>query len=481
MELNQLPPEILYLILAYLVEPSDTPTEPQNPDFVSYACAARLVCRKWNQLATPHLYQTLDLSKFEGAYYLDRWNNLLDLQTARQAAQHVIIYTGQDDFPDDLGHDLWSFYGMGRDVAFISAIDRIIELPKLSRLTLEFPDISWTPRDDSGWDEHLIMKESRDGTLTAVLDAMVKRAAHPDNVAIRSLTILHLLGHPIPGVTSSHLFKEATRHVGHLHLQISSSYAPLSDHYDDPFCKEQRQFEPFLQLELLPPLAGQLRALTLASRTNWGICSGSFDGRGLLFPNLQILTLGNYVIGSHGQFDWVLAQKSLKALHLDRCCIVSHLRIHEHLAEKWGLRTNDWKEWPSFSFGNPYRFEKTFTFPGTWETTFDDIRNELPNLVDFRFNWAMEGTYFCRPDEFRTELSPMRYIRFKGGLRSPGAWIEADEQDGHLGFTKHEVQDPRPVTDEEASILNPARDREEGDGLALNALLRVTEGRRRLG
>jgi hypothetical protein len=109
-----------------------------------------------------------------------------------------------------------------------------------------------------------------------------------------------------------------------------------------------------------------------------GIAPAHFNRKGLKFPNLKTLTLGELVIGHHDQFDWVLAQKSLETLRLDRCFIVSHLCISSDQWDQWRVPTHDWHQYPESSFGF-YGAEKIFGFSGTWETVYDRIRDGLPS------------------------------------------------------------------------------------------------------
>ncbi|KAH6971331.1 hypothetical protein EDB80DRAFT_867654 [Ilyonectria destructans] len=282
MGLSHLPPEILSQILAYLVEPSDFPEAPEIPDFVLDLCAARLVCGKWNGLGTTHLYRTLALRRVKDASYLERWHNLLDLQTARQAVQHVIIHAGLDHIPHRPDYALWVRSGRAKDVAFTSAIDRIVDLPNLSGLSLQFTDDDWIVLDDSDWDGHLILKGARINTFRAVVNAMVSRTANPNNVAIRSLTIVNLPGRPIPDVTCSDFFKKAIRDIRCLHLHITSTNTTLSHHYHDRFNKELRQFVrsldiPSQNIPILINFPGTSSTAGASSTSGW-TASGSDIG-----------------------------------------------------------------------------------------------------------------------------------------------------------------------------------------------------------
>lgn len=236
----------------------------------------------------------------------------------------------------------------------------------------------------------------------------------------------------------------------------------------------RRTYEPYLQHELLPQFADRLTSLDLSFSEYWGALPGYFDGKiddtPLVFPNLKSLALSQFIIAHHDHFDWVLAQTSLTSLHMDQCHILSFIRYGGYTdAPDWGVRTHDWEHLPPSSYGFTYGNENLYRFSGTWETVFDRIRRELPELVDFCFknDWT----------ETHDEVALDRYILFDHGL-CPSPWIGA-ERSGLLDFGYLRGHTPMlpDGSYEGYRELSRARITGEGDGRALKELVGVVEGR----
>ncbi|KAM5354996.1 hypothetical protein ACJ41O_001642 [Fusarium nematophilum] len=150
------------------------------------------------------------------------WNNTLDLGIARQAARHVIINsTPYHDYGWPVGWGLrWKG---GQYPNFSSIISRIAELPNLRALRVTFSSVchGFEIDDVSLEDSNIEGRSTRISSLKAVFEAMAKHAANPGSSAIRSLTLVHLQNLPIPEITSSDTFKQATKDVDRLHLFIA--------------------------------------------------------------------------------------------------------------------------------------------------------------------------------------------------------------------------------------------------------------------
>ncbi|KAL6862684.1 hypothetical protein ACO1O0_002921 [Amphichorda felina] len=451
-------------------------------------CNARRVCRRWNELATACLFQTITIKHPPDGDF-ERWNAMLDSHAIRKAARRVVIYSHPEDLSDrDL--DVWNDWGDdGYYPAFTGAIGRIVDLPNITDLILRFSKNCWGVEQDLeqkvwGWEDcEIEITTTRLRTLEAVFEAVRKRATnHPDHSTIRSLTIKNLQNFPLPEFASSSLFKAVTESIDTLHLLVAEECNDASPDYDVE-CIERRTFEPFLHRGYLTPLADQLTSLTLYFGECWGTIPGFFDGKGLIFPRLRKLALGYFVISHHDHLDWVLAQSSLISLHLDTCYIVTYLKIGREHLEKWNMPLHDWVEFPDALGldGAESDYEVCYTFSGTWETVFDRVHTSLPKLADFRFRHDKEGLCFLHPDLPRTtDLSKSRYVGFHSGL-IPSPWIEA-EANGNIPHALEDLDDLNAMSpqnqDIAKSIMNRSKENEGGDMRAYEALLRVTRERR---
>lgn len=208
MHINNLPLEILKLVFEKLAEPR----RPSHDDIVHYNYnlrKARRVCRLWNLIITPQFYSTIRLKHKQGEWSNQEfisWNRIIDLPVAKKAARCVIINTASSDRYRDIDDKQWSG---GTFPAFTSAMDRLIELPNVTSVCIQFHDSCiGKRRNDNGEiednDEYYIDQDdagdfkelpgTRRRFLEAVFAAIDKRATNPQNSTISSLTIFNL--HP---------------------------------------------------------------------------------------------------------------------------------------------------------------------------------------------------------------------------------------------------------------------------------------------
>ncbi|KAH6856870.1 hypothetical protein B0I37DRAFT_85875 [Chaetomium sp. MPI-CAGE-AT-0009] len=489
MRIRDIPLEILSLILGQLFEYQDD-DDPESPVHYGHLRNARLVCRQWNELATGHLFRTLVLDhapENEVRSSKDMpWTHAVNSETIQPLVHDVVIFSHPEDLDmDDTASDAedWVTEDDDEDGSgpFGVAVNSIAKLPNLKSVQIWFSEKCVGAREDIQWWEEGEEIESishRLQTLKTVFGAIRKRRADTRTSTIRSLTLKYLQNLPIPDFTSSDLYKDVIKDINELHLFIAHEYNEHGpDHDLDRI--ERRTFEPYLQKELLPPLAHQLRSLTLTFRECWGVVPAHFDGKGLVFPNLKTLTLGEFVIGHHDQFDWVLAQKSLETLRLDRCFIASYLAIWNDQWNQWRVPTHDWHQYPEGSFGFLDGVQ-IFGFSGTWETVYDRIREGLPKLWEFCSAHHRWSNTFDRREGMGASMSKSRYIVFDSGL-CPSPWIEVDGYTGDMEFGNN---DPAVCPREAAGrynrqkVLNRAKETELGDTRAFEDLLRAVQERR---
>ncbi len=497
MDINGIPPEVLNLILGQLFEYQDD-DDPESRIHHGHLRNARLVCRQWNKLATAHLFRTLtlDVGREDGGRSKHKaWSDMINSEAIQLVAQNVVICShpeedeeGMDDDASDEEDSPVENSDDENTGYFGAAVGSIAKLPNLKSLQICFAEKCLGARDTEWWeeDEDTEPISHRLQTLRTVFGALRKRRAAFDKqdwtTTIRSLTLKNLQNLPIPEFTSSDLYKDAVKDINELHLLIAHEYNEHGPDHDLDRV-ERQTYEPYLEKELLPPLAHQLRSLTLTFKECWGVIPAYFDGKGLDFPNLKTLTLGEFVIGHHDQFDWVLAQKSLETLRLDRCFIVSHLRILNDQWNTWRARvpSHDWHEYPDGAFGFEKDHSQAFGFSGTWEAVYDGIRNGLPKLREFCSVHHRYYNTFDRRESTGASLSSRRYIAFESGL-CPSPWIEVRYDSGEMEFGNNDPAIlPREATGSSryaaTKSLNRAKETEIGDARAFQDLLRAVRER----
>ncbi|KAK3984194.1 hypothetical protein QBC44DRAFT_277776 [Cladorrhinum sp. PSN332] len=518
MALNSFPAELLSMILG-AVHDEDRRLEKRRRRPGHDLRNARLVCRLWNALAVKHLFRQISLYHCRNKrtkhrvrrplenehrarlgdprldYNFNLWNAMTDSETVRQAAKVANVYS-------DMCYrhrKTWKAWERGDWEDFQNAISRVTDLPALNELCVCFSELTIAPgtiarlaplypRNWEWWNEwgECEISSTRLNTLHHVFKAMVQHKTRHSNT-IRALSIKNLGNFPfpellVPGSPLLDVVKDITKlrlhvtqeEVSHCRLQGDTEYV-----FDTP---ERREFEPFLQKELLPHFADGLTSLQLSFRLPWGAAPGIFDGRGLVLPNLKTLSLGNFQIAHHDQFDWVLAHTSLEKLFLDHCVIVTLIHATDPQIDRWGINTDDWYKYPprawSFEVGRVYRFL------GDWETLFDRIRTTLTRLVDFRVAYTTpKCDYVDLPNPAHdAHLSPLRYDIISM-VRCETAWndhqnrrepngdiVLGDNDKSSEPRTEFSWYPPRPKP-------NRARETELGDGRAYEQLLAVVRER----
>ncbi|KAK0652383.1 hypothetical protein B0T16DRAFT_406096 [Cercophora newfieldiana] len=498
MNINSVPTEVLSLIISYLPSPAEDSCS-SNEVTLEDLRNARLVCRKWNEIALPHLFRDVALlHKSDTEIQGEDFTSFLEKTASpvvQNAARCAVIYSGphhgglgMDGF-DVENYEGWDRWDSGEFELFQQAVQRIAKLPKLQAVHLRFTDKCGRRSDYGPGIEEF---STRMKIIKTVFRAIEARKTRPGmSTTINTLVVEHLQNRPMPEFVQSDLFRSVAKDITHLRLRIAEEYNEHGPDHDLD-CEERRTFEPWLRTEFLPIFSSQLTSLHLAFNENWGVCPGYFDGKGLVFPHLKTLTLNEFIIGHHDQFDWVLAQTSLETLRLHRCMIVSHLSIgvgtprwpHNSLVN-WGVRTHDWKEHPPWAFGF-HEGKRSFTFSGVWETVFEAISSKLPHLIDFRFDYgnSYSENWFNMAEDMRCQLSCVRYVTLDTGLL-PSPWILTKEGTG--GVMSFGNNDPNPIpVDErqgrygkEKCELNRARETLEGDSRAFTYLMQTIEERRR--
>ncbi|KAM0425489.1 hypothetical protein ACHAPT_009278 [Fusarium lateritium] len=460
MSLNNLSTELIARIIDHLIPPYRDQSRRN-------LCQARLVCRSWNDLVTKSLFKNLTLyhTLETAGQDFGSWKNLTRLEAVRDAAQSVAIETcPAKDLVHGRDPTTWhDWEEKGEWPAFTSAIDAIAELRNIRAISVRFS--KWCLGDHNHWgstrDREL--QSTREHTLSNILNAVQRRRARGDEMTtIRELALENLQNLALPPAISEGLLKDIAR----LHIMFCVEHNRNAYAYDT-HQTERREYEPHLQKTLLPSVANQLVRLTIASQDRWGVMPGKFNGQGLNFPFLRTLTLGEYVIGHHRQFDWVLAQKTLTCLRLNRCFIASHMRVYEGDIEEWGIDTEDWESVSSEPYYG-WDEHQIYLFHGRWETVFDNIRESLPKLVEFCLSWDKPTDFFRQLDVSKAPwLSPDRYITFDIS-KKPSPWI-CSKDFGYYPY--RDDKDPtRPV--------NLVQVTDEGDRRAFEALISATYKRR---
>lgn len=312
--------------------------------------------------------------------------------------------------------------------------------------------------------------------MKRLFKALKQRRVH-ELPAIRILSIENLQNRPVQ-LTQSHDFRDVLHDVDHFAVLIVEEVdSQTMDHDFDHI--NRRTFMPELQNNWLQPLQARLKSLSLAFHDCWGSLPGYFDGKDLRFPMLELLTLREYCLGHDDSIDWITNQTSLKSLRLISCRIVSHVRLMNNDVRNWNPQTHDWVKMPHGAYGFDGG-EVVFRYYGTWEAVFDKVRQQLPLLTNLHIDYVVYRNMFREEliDTSGVTLSKHRYTTFNA-LLLPSPWFPT-RQDGITSFGNGVEQDVLGLTERRPlsrSVINPARDNEEGDRRGLMRLVESVEGR----
>lgn len=167
--IQDLPAEVIGLVLSHLIKSAEYAGSDDVWWDTSHLRSARLVCRQWNALAFPLLFQTVELfhkykrtnrsyyfpnaetieEKAENSNYENQfpvWNAMMDCEAVRNVARCAIINSTPEvlnEWQHDHGQDeyTWSkWQEIGKWSSFTDSINRIKELPRLTDVTIKFSD-----------------------------------------------------------------------------------------------------------------------------------------------------------------------------------------------------------------------------------------------------------------------------------------------------------------------------------------------------
>lgn len=388
----------------------------------------RLACKTLDKLAVTELFKDVFISPSDQD--INPWNSISQNDIIRQMPRHVIIHTQPDVTDTDYGEER-EREEIGED--FESALAAMVRFTNVDSVEISFtPDCVGEQRDY--WQDVAEDIGQRKDILKQIFQAIKDRTANEKNRPIRKLTIINLQNCPLPDFTSSELFRDVMEQLEELHvsfIQECNEHGP-----DHDYTKiELQTFPAYFCSHWLQPISANLKSLSIYHKSdNWGPFPGYFNPSGIDFPSLETLALGYYTIAHDKDIEWVLAIKSLKKLVLHNCMIASWMRIDSDNMAAWKVQTHDWTNMVNDEEDS---WGEQFAYGGKWNQFLNRIAEELPHLVDFRFDngdtySSIEDTRYglANRDRCGAIIYPERYVCFDNGIL-PTHWIEAEE-DGEM-------------------------------------------------
>ncbi|KAF2270449.1 hypothetical protein CC78DRAFT_611351 [Lojkania enalia] len=203
-----------------------------------------------------------------------------------------------------------------------------------------------------------------------------------------------------------------------LALMIITEYISAAPEYSIDQPKLHECFNWELSSHWLMPTQPQLTSLTLYCDTYWGVWP-YIDLRGVHFPKLISLALGNWTIAHNWQIEWITSHgETLRELVLDDCPIAYALRMGPKEANTNFPEMRPASGWPDDTFVIIRRVETRWNdvFP-----MFEKSLKKLNHLGMSHGDW--HGQMFDRRYDLPARIENSRYIVYDCGT-GPCPWTE---------------------------------------------------------
>ncbi|OBS20687.1 hypothetical protein FPOA_07026 [Fusarium poae] len=458
-----LPDEVLNEIFSHLLTPNRK--HHFHVDWHDDCTQVRLVCQRWNAIATQILLSTVVL-RHTGFTMNDNfrsWHKLLNSRLVRNSVRRIAIETApqvEDWESDEYGACevfRWplSWRAHGKWPEFESAISRLRHLPNLDAIEVRFSSACIGPAGEIEEDEEYPDSEdeareespsTRIFTLAVIGRALYARNSHNNKAS--ELVLENLQNRHIPENVAKYLLEGIER----LHLKIVAEGDGVwsrTDPVKQLYREELREFPYLLAEDIYYSVSNNhLVELTLDGK-NWGSIPGRFEGSYINLPSLKTLTIGGLTIPHQGQLDWILSKTTLTSLHLHHCAIVTHCLVLQPEFSFWEVSLQGWKRVKANTYDvsrlrrpishtpGPHALEPGwYVNPLRWATLFGIIGERLPLLENFSFDGEVWEAYFRQAEQhdFRDGMEA-RYLGFAQG------WYRLNETHTQLFRNCGYVQD----------------------------------------
>lgn len=375
----------------------------------------RLTCRKLAAISTQSLFHTATLVPEQNSY--EKFYALQKHPELCSKVRNLILKTSVDPEEED-AEDFNELSDALRD-----AIASIGKFPNLSSLHLRFRARCSDERRFYNY-----VKEGicfRTEVMETVFAALCDKTLPTSR--FRSLSIENLQDLNSPEIINSSHFKDVLSRIAELHLHIATE--------DEQSCPENNisndtlhTFFDELPRVWLEPVQERLTHLTLYTDTYWG-WAPVFEPRGIHFPKLKYLALGNHTFAHDSQIEWITSHGStLETLILDDCPILFYIWPSDSLRKHTSkIRHDDHdiflnREEPSDN--NFLQDNRHWIYKRRWHHFFPRLESGLSELTKFTCghgDWP-NGAFEER-DQIVSVLKQNRYIAFNGGI-GPSQWEE---------------------------------------------------------
>ncbi|KAF7626505.1 F-box domain protein [Aspergillus flavus] len=357
----------------------------------------RQTCRTLAQFVSRELFHTVHLFPDEESY--ERVRNISNNTILRSLVRKIYINTCYNDSE-------WGDPDCTLTEPFKDAILQLKRFPNVQSTVLRF-DKNCCVDDDgvemwrSEWPQPPTYREEVLHVFFSWLTSL--------DVPIKELGICNLQDLTIKDTDTRAMMAKVLCGLQSLRLNIATEHHEASPEEDLEF-PEPHEFFAEMPFAWLKPTMGSLENLTIYCDNYWGFFP-KLDLKGIHFPRLKTLALGNFGFAQDAHVEWIVSHEAtLAELYLDDCTILYDVGItKENIGrcsfEKTEMEVRIREDCPSLS--KHYR-----SYEKRWHDLFDTFRTRLPLLRHFRMGttcWS-DGMPFEKEANINIGLMNDRYM-----------------------------------------------------------------------
>ena len=386
-----LPNEILTIICCYI----------SIPDLKT----VRRLSQTFKPPATQRLFRVLILKPHLQS--IQRWNNVFADTELQCLVKFAVIETFPDLYWDSNDYEYIDgqydkYKGWILPEGFIAAIGTLSQgFLKTCSIKIKFSrDVTNEPRVSRITSAEPPTR--RRMLLESVFTTLAIRSVNNELANVDVLKVSNLSNFTHDTIAVSNSFQMGMRVLKELHIQVRQDVDPVPSENEFDFPGDS-YFMPHLKSQWLEPIASQLTSLSLYFDEYWGVVP-ILELKGMKFPRLRSLALGNYTFGYEWQLDWLISLTSLEILMLENCPILLIIAFFDLEMQTYGVDASGWRRVRLNNMeADPYEGDEVFENPARWSRYFDRIRG-LPNLVEFGFGCADWSSGADKVSRFRALL-----------------------------------------------------------------------------
>ncbi|KAK0652741.1 hypothetical protein B0T16DRAFT_105006 [Cercophora newfieldiana] len=273
------------------------------------AASLRLSCKRLHAAATESLFSFVRL--YPNDRSVNRYNSILSAPHLNRLVKRVELNTVDPDAE-------WEVEGFGAEFEddALDAFKKFPDFAGLTGVTLRFsPNVS-SDQDITEWPEDIAFRRS-------ILQGFFNTLAQPSASRITDVCFNNLQNINDTQFMQSEVAVGLLSRLKALRLYISTELGTEDGIPSlDIVLPELHSFMHQLPSTWLQPTVKNLTTLVLYQDVYFGFFP-KLDLRGLHFPNLKTLSLGNYVFSHRWQLDWISSHlDTLENLYLQECPVL---------------------------------------------------------------------------------------------------------------------------------------------------------------